>query len=112
MRFSILASAVWLGACASSASGWSASAWDGLLPQTIGTQNYAFIAAPMAGQGFKLKFTIRTDGSFGVASAGPPSDAELEEAVIAAAPEGCSFISLVRTPDGGAEAEYDCAPQT
>ncbi|MEQ9434433.1 hypothetical protein [Hyphomonas sp.] len=108
MRFPILAAALWLGACASSGSGWSASAWDGLVPQTIGTQNYAFLAAPMAGQGFKLKFTIKTDGSFGVASAGPPTQAELEEAAIAAAPEGCRFVSLELTPDGGAEAEYDC----
>ena len=108
MRFPFIASALLLGACASSGGSWSASSWDGLVPQTIGTQNYAFLAAPMAGQGFKLKFTIRTDGSFGVASAGPPSDAELEEAAIAAAPEGCSFVSLVRTPDGGAEADYDC----
>ena len=108
MKLSYIASAVILGACASSGSSWSASTWDGLVPQTIGTQNYAFIAAPMAGQGFKLKFTIRTDGSFGVASAGPPSDAELEAAAIAAAPDGCTFVLLVRTPDGGAEAEYDC----
>ena len=108
MRFPFIASALLLGACASSGGSWSASSWDGLVPQTIGTQNYAFLAAPMAGQGFKLKFTIRTDGSFGVASAGPPSDAELEEAAIAAAPDGCTFVSLERTPDGGAEAAYDC----
>ena len=108
MRLSYIASAVMLGACASSGGSWSASSWDGLVPQTIGTQNYAFLAAPMAGQGFKLKFTIKTGGDFSVASAGPPSDAELEEAAIAAAPEGCTFVSLERTPDGGAEAEYDC----
>tara|TARA_R110000782_G_scaffold1210_3_gene4703 strand:+ start:396 stop:725 length:330 start_codon:yes stop_codon:yes gene_type:complete len=108
MRLSYIASAVMLGACASSGGSWSASAWDGLVPQTIGTQNYAFLAAPMAGQGFKLKFTIRSGGDFSVASAGPPSDAELEEAAIAAAPHGCTFVSLERTPDGGAEAAYDC----
>ena len=108
MKLSFIVSAVMLGACASSGSSWSASTWDGLVPQTIGTQNYAFIAAPMAGQGFKLKFTILTDGSFGVASAGPPSDTEMEAAAVAAAPDGCTFVLLVRTPGGGAEAEYDC----
>jgi hypothetical protein len=108
MRLFYIASALVLGACASSGGSWSASSWDGLVAQTIGTQNYAFLAAPMAGQGFKLKFTIRTGGDFGVASAGPPSDAELEEAAIAAAPAGCTFVSLERTPDGGAEAAYDC----
>jgi len=35
-------------------------------------------------------------------------DGAPEAAAIAAVPEGCSFMSLVRTPDGGAEAEYDC----
>ncbi|WP_341197364.1 hypothetical protein [Hyphomonas chukchiensis] len=108
MRIPFIASALLLGACASSGASWSASSWDGLVPQTIGTQNYAFIAAPMAGQGFKLKLTLKTDGSFGVASAGPPAEKELEDAAIAAAPEGCTFVSLVLTPDGGAEADYDC----
>ncbi|KCZ89454.1 hypothetical protein [Hyphomonas johnsonii] len=109
MRLPIWATALALGACASSGNSWSASSWDGLVPQTIGTGGYDFLAAPMTGQGFKLKFTLKTGGDFGVASAGPPPDADLEAAAIAAAPEGCTFVSLERTPDGGAEATYDCA---
>ena len=62
----------------------------------------------MAGQGFKLKLTVKTDGSFGVASAGPPTEEALTQAAIVAAPDGCTFVSLERTPDGGAEADYDC----
>ena len=104
----ILVSALLLGACISSGASWSASTWDGLVPQTIATQNYAFMAAPMAGQGFKLKLTVKTDGSFGVASACPPTDEALTQAAIVAAPDGCTFVSLERTPDGGAEADYDC----
>ncbi|MBU1289396.1 MAG: hypothetical protein KJ871_16910 [Alphaproteobacteria bacterium] len=108
MKACLLVPALLLGACASSGASWSASTWDGLVPQTIATQNYAFMAAPMAGQGFKLKLSIKTDGSFGVASAGPPTDEQLTEAAIVAAPDGCTFVSLERTPDGGAEAHYDC----
>jgi hypothetical protein len=108
MKPFILVSALLLGACVSSGASWSASTWDGLVPQTIATQNYAFMAAPMAGQGFKLKLTVKTDGSFGVANAGPATDDQLTEAAIVAAPDGCTFVSLERTPDGGAEAEYDC----
>lgn len=37
---------------------WSASAWDGLAGQTIGTDNYNFFAAPLDGQGFKLKLPL------------------------------------------------------
>ena len=71
MKPFILVSALLLGACISSGASWSASTWDGLVPQTIATQNYAFMAAPMAGQGFKLKLTVKTDGSFGVAGVTP-----------------------------------------
>lgn len=108
MKPFILGSALLLGACVSSGASWSASSWDGLVPQTIATQNYAFMAAPMAGQGFKLKLSIKTDGSFGVANAGPPTDDALEQAAIVAAPDGCTFVTLERTADGGAEATYDC----
>ena len=36
------------------------------------------------------------------------SERERLEAAKAATPEGCSFVSLERTPDGGAVADYDC----
>lgn len=99
-------------ACASGGSGgWSASTWNGLAPQNVYAGGYQFYAAPAEGQGFKLKFTLKTDGNFGVASGGAPTDAELEEAAKAATPEGCTFVSVQRTADGGAEADYDCGQE-
>ena len=88
---------------------WSASAWDGLAPQTIGTQNHNFFAAPLGGEGFKLKLTLLTDGDFRIQQAEDETfPAELEEAARLATPQGCRFVALTRTPDGGAEALYDC----
>lgn len=102
-----------LAACASGggATGvkWSASSWNGLAPVTIGTENNNFFAAPLDGQGFKLKLSLVTDGSFRIQQADDDFAAELSRAAIRAAPEGCTFVSLERTPDGGAEAAYDCA---
>lgn len=96
-------------ACASGGNGgWSASTWNGLAPQNVYAGGYEFYAAPAEGQGFKLKFTLRTDGNFGIASGGAPTEAELEEAAKAAAPDGCRFISISRTADGGALADYEC----
>ena len=98
-----------IGACASgSGGGWSASTWNGLAPQNVYAGGYQFYAAPAEGQGFKLKFTLKTDGNFGVASGGAPDDAELEAAAKEATPEGCTFVSVERTADGGALADYDC----
>ncbi|MCB9962351.1 MAG: hypothetical protein R3C00_06695 [Hyphomonas sp.] len=104
------AAALMVAACASggSSSGWSASTWNGLAPQNVYGGGYQFFAAPAEGQGFKLKFTLKTDGNFGIASGGAPTDEELEEAAKAAAPEGCTFVSVQRTADGGALADYDC----
>ena len=112
----ILILAAGLGGLAACASGgeapglrWSASAWDGLAAQTIGTQNHNFFAAPIGGEGFKLKLTLLTDGDFRVQEGEDETlGAELEEAARRAAPEGCRFVSLTRTADGGAEAAYDC----
>jgi hypothetical protein len=114
MKISILLTAglIGLAACASGGTPtarWSASAWDGLAGQTIGTDNYNFFAAPLDGQGFKLKLTLALDGNFGVQAGEATLAAELEEAARKAAPEGCTFLSLTRTEDGGAEAAYDCA---
>lgn len=109
MKTIALAAAVSLAACTSAGGGsWSASSWNGLAPKTIGNAGYQYFAVPLDGQGFKLKFTVKTDGNFGVASA-PPSDGDIEAAAREAAPEGCRFVSLERTADGGAEASYDCA---
>ena len=114
MKASILLAAglIGLAACASGGSPtarWSASAWDGLAAQTIGTDNYNFFAAPLDGQGFKLKLTLAMDGDFRVQAGEETLAAELEEAARKAAPQGCAFLSLTRTQDGGAEAAYDCA---
>lgn len=71
-----------------------------------GGGGYSFFASPAEGQGFKLKFSVKTDGTFGVAEA--PTEDALVEAARAAAPEGCNFVSLERSADGGAVADYDC----
>ncbi|MEZ5998247.1 MAG: hypothetical protein R3B98_06100 [Hyphomonas sp.] len=108
-RFFGAATVLAVAACASSGgSGWSASTWNGLAPQNVYGGAYEFFAAPAEGQGFKLKFTLKTDGNFRAAGGGAPTDEELAEAAKAAAPEGCSFVSVSRTADGGAEADYDC----
>ncbi|MFN4023801.1 MAG: hypothetical protein ACK4MQ_03125 [Hyphomonas sp.] len=115
MRQSIILAAglAGLAACASGGEGpalrWSASAWDGLAAQTIGTQNHNFFAAPVGGEGFRLKLTLMRDGDFRIQEADADTlQAELEEAARLATPEGCRFVSLTRTQDGGAEADYDC----
>lgn len=115
IRISILAAAglAGLAACASGGGApqmkWSASSWNGLAGQTIGTDNFNFFAAPLDGQGFKLKLSLMTDGSFRVQEGADTLPAELEEAARAATPEGCTFVSLTRTADGGAEADYSCS---
>ncbi|KCZ54929.1 hypothetical protein HY29_01615 [Hyphomonas beringensis] len=106
MKYFVLSAALALSACAASSSGWSAAAWNGLPDRTVAGGNYSFFAAPVEGQGFKLKFSVKTDGSFGVASA--PTEDALLEAASAAAPEGCTLATLERTPDGGAVADYAC----
>jgi len=101
-----------LAACASGVGSpqlkWSASSWNGLAPQTIGTDNFNFFAAPLDGQGFKLKLSLVTDGSFRIQEGEDTLPAELEAAAREAAPEGCTLVSLTRTEDGGAEADYQC----
>lgn len=74
----------------------------------VGANGYNWLAQPMQGDGFKLKFTTKIGGNFGTASAGPAPDEALEAAAREAAPEGCTFVSLARTEDGGAVADYDC----
>ncbi len=106
MRYLIAGAALLTAACASGNSGWSAATWSGLPDRTVAGGGYSFFAAPAEGQGFKLKFSVKTDGTFGVAEA--PTEDALIEAATAAAPEGCTFLSLDRTPDGGAIADYDC----
>lgn len=113
-RISILAAAglAGLAACASGGAPqmkWSASSWNGLAAQTLGTDNFNFFAAPLNGQGFKLKLTLVTDGSFRAQEGEDTLPDELEQAARAAAPEGCTFVSLSRTADGGAEADYSCS---
>lgn len=101
-----------LAACASGGGApqvkWSASSWNGLAPQTLGTENFNFYAAPLDGQGFKLKLTLLTDGNFRVQEGEDTLPAELEQAAREAAPEGCTFVSLTLAADGSAEAEYSC----
>lgn len=109
MRPLILVSALALAACASGGGGgWSAAMWNGMPDQTVAGGAYSFLASPMEGQGFKLKFSLKTDGTFRTAGAEPAGEDMLAEAAKAAAPEGCTFVSLERTPDGGAVADYDC----
>ena len=108
MRSLLFVSAALVAACAGGSSGWSAAMWNGLPDRTVAGGNYAFLASPMEGQGFKLKFSIKTDGNFGVASGEPITDETLIQAAKAATPEGCTFVSLERAPDGGAVADYDC----
>ena len=77
-----------------------------ILPGGVHPPGAACRIAPAEGQGFKLKFSVKTDGTFGVAEA--PTEDALVEAARAAAPEGCNFVSLERSADGGAVADYDC----
>ncbi len=113
IRYLPVAAGLGLAACASStdssAMRWSASAWNGLAAQTIGTENYSFFAAPLDGQGFKLKLTLATDGMFRVQEGDEKTlPEELQVAAEQAAPEGCQLASLAIAPDGSAEADYDC----
>lgn len=110
----ILIAAAFVTGCASGSSSgqWSASSWNGLAPQNVYAGNYQFFAAPAEGQGFKLKFTVKTDGNFNIASAGPPPEADLQTAAETAAPAGCTLVSVKRTPDGGALADYDCGEES
>ena len=113
IRYLPLAAGFMLAACssggASSPARWSAAAWNGIAPQTIGTQNYSFFAAPLDGQGFKLKLTLATDGLFRVQEEGDNTlPEELRAAAEQAAPEGCRLDTLVLATDGSAEAGYDC----
>mgnify|MGYP001313495775 CR=1 FL=1 len=106
MRKRILAAAaLMVAACASGggSSGWSASTWNGLAPQNVYGGGYQFFAAPAEGQGFKLKFTLKTDGNFGIASGGAPTDEELEEAAKAAA-EAAAEAAAAPAEEAPAEA--------
>lgn len=112
IRILPLAAGVVLAACASGSGEptmrWSASSWNGLAPQTIGTQNYSFFAVPQDGQGFKLKLTLVTDGNFRVQEGEDTLPEELRAAAEQAAPEGCTLDTLTLAADGSAEAAYDC----
>lgn len=87
---------------------WSASAWNGLAAQTIGTENYSFFAAPLDGEGFKLKLTLATDGAFRIQEGEDTFPEELRIAAEQAAPEGCRLDTIALAADGSAEASYDC----
>ncbi|HBH44144.1 MAG TPA: hypothetical protein DDY28_07040, partial [Hyphomonas atlantica] len=69
MKYVLISAALVLGACAASSSGWSASTWNGLPDRTVAGGGYSFFASPAEGQGFKLKFSVKSDGTFGVAEA-------------------------------------------
>ncbi|PKP80587.1 MAG: hypothetical protein CVT79_15015 [Alphaproteobacteria bacterium HGW-Alphaproteobacteria-18] len=113
IRYLPAAAGLVLAACASGTgtptARWSASSWNGLATQTIGTDNHSFFAAPLDGQGFKLKLTLVTDGMFRVQEGDENTlPEELRAAAEQAAPEGCRLEALVLAPDGSAEAAYDC----
>lgn len=113
IRYLPVAAGVMLAACASTTDTptmrWSAAAWNGLAAQTIGTENYSFFAAPLDGQGFKLKLTLATDGAFRIQEEAENTlPEELRAAAEQAAPEGCRLASIEVAPDGSAEAAYDC----
>lgn len=102
-----------LSACASTASSaWSQATWLSQTAQEVNSGPWKLSAAPLGGDGFKLKLSVTTDQIFGTARTGgpppTPDEAALEEAAIAATPEGCVFVALERTEDGGAVADYDC----
>lgn len=99
-----------LAACQTPAGKWTAGMWNGQSEQTLDKGNYNLVALPISGQGFRLKFAIKTNGNFGVSSAGAEAvpDEIMEAAAIEAAPEGCTYVGLERTADGGAIAEFDC----
>ncbi len=113
IRYLPAAAGLVLAACATGTTSptmrWSASAWNGLAAQTIGTDNYSFFAAPLDGQGFKLKLTLLTDGAFRIQEGDENTlPEELRAAAEEAAPEGCQLDTLVLAADGSAEAAYDC----
>ena len=112
IRYLPAAAGLVLAACASgtgtSTARWSASAWNGIAAQTIGTDNYSFFAAPLDGEGFKLKLTLATDGMFRVQEGEDTFPEELRAAAEQAAPEGCRLDTLTLAADGSAEAAYDC----
>lgn len=113
IRYLPAAAGFMLAACASGTSAptmrWSASAWNGIAAQTIGTDNYSFFAAPLDGEGFKLKLTLATDGMFRVQEGEDDTfPEELRAAAEQAAPEGCKLDTLAIAADGSAEAAYDC----
>lgn len=112
IRYLPVAVGVVLAACASGTTPptmrWSASAWNGLAAQTIGTDNYSFFAAPLDGEGFKLKLTLATDGAFRIQEGEDTFPEELRAAAEQAAPEDCRLDTLTLATDGSAEAAYDC----
>ncbi|ABI77179.1 putative lipoprotein [Hyphomonas neptunium ATCC 15444] len=112
IRYLPAAAGLVLAACASGTTSptmrWSASAWNGLAAQTIGTDNYSFFAAPLDGEGFKLKLTLATDGAFRIQEGEDTFPEELQAAAEQAAPEGCRLDTLTLAADGSAEAAYDC----
>ena len=79
MKYLAISAALVLAACAANSAGWSASTWSGLPDRTVAGGGYSFFASPAEGQGFKLKFSVKTDGTFGVAEA-PTEDALVEAA--------------------------------
>ena len=100
-----------LAACATGASTWSQASWLSQQAQEVNSGPYRLSASPLGGDGFKLKLSVSTDSFFRVARSPdmpPPDEATLIEAAKAAAPEGCEFVSLELTEDGGAVADYDC----
>lgn len=68
-------------------------------------------AAPVKGNGFKLKLSISTDQVMSTFrdQPMPPLEESLIEAAKDATPEGCRFKSLEKLEEGGYAAVYDCA---
>lgn len=100
--------AVLLASCASTGPGWTPASWAAQGAKTLNQGPYAFSAAPYGEDGFKLTLKLRPS-AFGIQSAGSmPDDEDLRAAAEAAAPEGCSLVSVTRTETGDAIADYDC----
>lgn len=99
-----------LSACATASDAiWTTDRWLRQSDRDVTSDRWAFSAAPMGGDGFQLRLTLKTDDLFRPSTASERPDLDvLTEAARRAAPEGCEFASLDVQPDGSAVADYEC----
>jgi hypothetical protein len=99
-----------LAACATARqAAWDADRWLRQDDNEVSASGWQFSAAPVRGDGFKLKLSLKTDGLFRPAGADEVATIEdFEAAARAAAPEGCVLERIDLTADRGAVAAYAC----